>query len=146
MHLAAEATVVAVGMLSDVDYNARAVLALPHCKNGTASDQYQLISSMLSWWWAKGGPHEKYGPLMCLSSDGATIRRQPLHDLFETNLLSSTSQLHGIVSQLPLLDLHVARLGDMCVNYDDKHLGKRLRTSVVSPTRGIMIMGQLLTK
>jgi hypothetical protein len=67
MHLASEASVVAVGKLSNSDYNARAVLALPHCKSGSASDQYQLLSSILSWWWQKGGPHEKYGPLMCVS-------------------------------------------------------------------------------
>lgn len=145
-HIATEATVLAVGMLGETEYSARAVMAAPHCKHGSSADQLKLLLAALNWWWGPGGPHMQYGPILCLSSDGASIRRGPLHQLFETRPLAATSSLYGLVSTLPLLDLHVCTLGDMTVNFDEKHLGKRLRGAIISATRGIQIGPCMLVK
>lgn len=145
MHLASEATVVGISSVGETDYTCRPIFAAPHCKQGSASHQAALIRAFLNHWCSEGGPHEQYGSLLCFSSDGATIRRQPLHNIFEGSLLQQGS-LYDLLSQLPLLDLHVDSIGQLTVNFDEKHLLKRMRTAVISESRGVKIGGVWLYK
>jgi hypothetical protein len=124
VHVASEATVIAVGALGTSSYSARPVAALPHCKTGSAADQLNLLRGFLGWYCGEGGPHIQ----------------SALHSLFETQPLSEIHRLHPVLSRLDLLDLRCnPDYGCMTVDLDQKHLGKRMREAIKSPTRGIKI-------
>jgi hypothetical protein len=147
VHRAEEASVIALTGVGKDGYSARPIAALPHCKYSDHMKQLKLLTDFLESYWDADGPHEQYGPLLCLSSDGASVRRRALHQLFEVELLPSSSPLHHLLSPLELLDLHCsAKFRNMTVDFDQKHLGKRLREAIKSPSREIKIMGVTLNR
>jgi hypothetical protein len=72
-----------------------------------------------------------YGPVWALACDADPKRRPALLRLFESTCLPASSPLHCVLSELPLLDLTCGPK-DITLNFDERHVAKRLRRAITS--------------
>ena len=64
---------------------------------------YSGLIDMYVFRWKVGGLHEQYGPLWTFVSDGATVRRGPLMEIFESVGMDTDSPIYEIVGAMRLL-------------------------------------------
>ena len=126
LHVPKENMVVAVSNNSaGVESNAQVVAALPTCSKNEINYQSELIDEVSNQFFRKHS-----APLMNWSTDGDATRRILFDDLM-CHDLSPTSPIYDTIKDLSLLDTKVGR-HDETVNFDHKHLVKRLRKCLIN--------------
>ena len=124
IHMPKESMVIACSSNSKI-CKAQILAALPTCDKGEVEYQANLIQTLSS------NFMEKYGtPFLNWSTDGDPARRQIFHSLM-TYPVQESSVLYPVVSNLRLIDLNVGK-HEETTNYDAKHIGKRLRNTMIS--------------
>lgn len=123
VHVSKEAMV--FGMCNNnKNQDSQVVLAWPSCSHSDQKIQGKLIYDVSRKF------EEKHGaPLLNWSTDGDGTRRI-IFDSFMNNKLSPTSPIYEYLSSLRLLDLDVGP-GNETVNFDHKHLAKRIRNCFI---------------
>ncbi|KAI6008633.1 hypothetical protein PISMIDRAFT_690710 [Pisolithus microcarpus 441] len=141
VHLGKEMTVVVAHCFTeDKTYP---LLAAPSCKEEDHTDWQGLILKLVNKWY-ESGAHKKVGPLWSFATDGDATRRKAGHEVFMVTKLTSASPLYGILSGLPGLNLYTGPQ-EMTMDFDYKHIFKRICTALRS-SRGILLdNGRLLT-
>ena len=136
VHICCEMSVIAVAPLRSSNYKAIPLLALPSCKRATPESQMETIIAVLNEWMSN--PKTKsLGPVASVASDGDSSRRAALEGLLAIENPPS-EDLAEKVSHLPLLDTMVGP-NDVTTHYDDKHMVKRFREVLKSPSRGCVV-------
>ncbi|KAJ6575900.1 hypothetical protein B0H10DRAFT_1837435, partial [Mycena sp. CBHHK59/15] len=130
VHLASEATVVAVNSFSDLSVRnvAHPFIIAPTCKREATNKQKILLST------ARDAVNAKAsrigGRLYCISLDGDAIRRAATLLLTFDRELDRNRPLYKKLGDLPLFDYHCGH--DGCTGcIDPKHLCKRFRNSLI---------------
>ncbi|KAL1674095.1 hypothetical protein EV122DRAFT_221397 [Schizophyllum commune] len=143
VHLASEATVGAIGLLSADTrlYSARPVLLSGSCKNENAEAHKVLLTTMLD------GVNSRRAltnvRIVAFATDGEARRGKALVQLTFKTVLAPTSPIYPFLSRLALLDLHVGD-DDLTVDKDYKHVAfKRIRNSLMRE-KGVLVLGVYL--
>ncbi|KAG6819331.1 hypothetical protein H0H93_012840 [Arthromyces matolae] len=143
VHEAAEATIGALGLLTDNHrlYPARPILISGDCKKETGREHAQVLQTVLDAVnLTKPSTHLR---IVSIASDGETRRGTSFVQLTFKKELSPSSKIYPLVSCLPLMNFHVGD-DDMTADKDWKHIFKRFRNLLLR-TRGIVIMGIRIT-
>ena len=122
LHVPKETMVLATSSNS-VNCKAQIVAALPTCSKKETEFQSTLIDKVSSQFAEKNG-----APFLNYSTDGDATRRI-IFDYLMRFEISPISPIYETVSKLRLMDKNVAR-NDETVNFDPKHLAKRLRKCI----------------
>ena len=77
-----------------------------------------------------------------IATDGDATRRRILSGMMKP---VQDNGMHMIMKKMPLFDLYLIN-GKQALYFDDKHNGKRMRTAVISDTRGSKIDGKVISK
>ncbi|KAK0223852.1 hypothetical protein IW262DRAFT_1547431 [Armillaria fumosa] len=143
VHLATEATVGAIGLLTGESrlYSARPVLLSGTCKAEKDVNHAKLIDTTVK------ACAETQVRTICLASDGDPIRGKALIRLMFKHTLPENSPLHPILSELPFMNLEVGD-DDLTADKDYKHVIKRFRNLCLLKAgftvHGVHIMPSLL--
>ena len=124
MHVPKESMVIALGSNNSVSSKAQLVCALPTCSKKEVDFQANLLNSFSTEFYIRYNT-----PILNWSTDGDPARRQLFNSLMSYDLLP-TSPIYDIISKLKLIDTKVG-LHEETVNFDAKHLLKRLRTWMI---------------
>ena len=123
LHIPKECMVLAIGSNS-IECSVQIVAALPTCTKNEIDFQCKLIETL------SNDIVEMTGaPFLNWATDGDATRRQ-IFDKLMCWRLNESSSLFGIISRLKLIDCNVGRYEET-VNYDPKHLAKRLRNTLI---------------
>ncbi|KAI0258117.1 hypothetical protein BC834DRAFT_836446, partial [Gloeopeniophorella convolvens] len=144
VHLASEATVGAIGLLSADSrlYSARPILASGSCKRESARDHVTLLQTTINA--VNSQKALTRARIVSLASDGEARRGKALVHLTFKSLLSPTSSIYLSLSTLSLMDLHVGD-DDITADKDYKHVVfKRLR-NVLLREKGSLVLGVWIT-
>ncbi|TRM60790.1 hypothetical protein BD626DRAFT_603193 [Schizophyllum amplum] len=144
VHLACEATVGALGLLSGNTrlYSARPVLLSGSCKNEDAERHATMIQTTLDA--VNSRKQITNARIVSIASDGEARRGKALVQLTFKTLLSPSSPIYPLLSPLHLLDLHVGD-DDMTADKDYKHVAfKRVRNAALRES-GISVLGIQIT-
>ncbi|KAK6977813.1 hypothetical protein R3P38DRAFT_2809893 [Favolaschia claudopus] len=144
VHLASEATVVAVNSFSDVPSQvvAHPFIISPTCKREGTVGQKSLLDAAMK---AVNSLKERIGGrLYCISSDGDSTRRAAMLLITFIRELDRDGELYEKLGELPLFDYHCGEC-DVTGNMDPKHVCKRFRNSLIR-LRGSMIDGVVITR
>ncbi|KAJ7737778.1 hypothetical protein DFH07DRAFT_752914 [Mycena maculata] len=134
-HLGKEATVVAIASYSREDYHARPIIVSVTDKTEKALEQAAWMRTLIECW---DGEWEKLlGPLFGFASDGDTVHRLAMHELFMGQLLDENSPLYKFLGALRGLNLECDSKGRVS-DKDPKHIFKRACT-LLRGTEGILI-------
>ncbi|KAJ6579391.1 hypothetical protein B0H10DRAFT_2342503 [Mycena sp. CBHHK59/15] len=134
VHLASEATVIAVSSFSDIPvrYIAHPFVVAPTCKQESADAQKMLLCAARDA--ANAMASRIGGRLYCISSDGDSRRRNATRPLQK-------------LGELALFDYHCG-VGELTGNIDWKHIFKRLRNTLIrllaSALDGVVLTPQLI--
>ncbi|KAG6882604.1 hypothetical protein C0993_009871, partial [Termitomyces sp. T159_Od127] len=133
VHLATEATVGAIGILTENTrlYGARPVLVSGSCKCETGAEHMQLIKTTYD-----ACKNTKLRTV-CVSSDGKSRRGKALVQLTFKHTLQAESPIFDLLSPLPLMNMEVGD-DDLTANKDTKHVIKRLRNLTLHE-KGVMV-------
>ncbi|KAF8324978.1 uncharacterized protein EI90DRAFT_2852529, partial [Cantharellus anzutake] len=140
MHLAAEATIGAVGSLSSFAriYGSWPILISPTCKCEGAQTHAKLIKIVI-----EACRKDLKGALYSIASDGESHRGAALAQITLREPLSHMSPIYPILSPLPLFN-HLVGKHDITCDKDYKHLFKRLCTLTLCPA-GFSIFDTIIT-
>ncbi|KAI0259910.1 hypothetical protein BC834DRAFT_926047 [Gloeopeniophorella convolvens] len=144
VHLASEATVGAIGLLSAESrlYSARPILLSGSCKRETAEEHAALLQTTIDS--ANSQSSLTRARIVSLASDGEARRGKALVQLTFKALLSPSSPIHALLSPLRLMDFHVGD-DDITPDKDYKHVAfKRVRNALLRE-KGISVLGTWLT-
>ncbi|EJD41275.1 hypothetical protein AURDEDRAFT_68934, partial [Auricularia subglabra TFB-10046 SS5] len=143
VHLASEATVMAVGAFAAEPrlYEARPFGLSGTCKRETATAQEILIRNALA---ACNAQRETLGRCYCIASDGDAHRRLAMAAITLHSELSESSPIHRLLSPLPLMNLRCGK-DDLTCDIDMKHIAKRMRNTLLR-TIGTTIGGVVITR
>ncbi|KAF7420950.1 hypothetical protein PC9H_011469 [Pleurotus ostreatus] len=135
VHLATEATVGAIGVLSGEGrlYGARPVLVSGSCKRETGLEHAQLIQHVID------ASQATSLRTISIASDGESRRGEALVRLTFKHALKPTSPLYPLLSQLPFFNLEVGD-DDITADKDYKHVFKRLRNLLLRE-KGLTVHG-----
>ncbi|KAF8066505.1 hypothetical protein FPV67DRAFT_1652976 [Lyophyllum atratum] len=143
VHTAAEATIGALGVLSNNNriYPARPVLISGDCKRETGQQHAKLIQTLLD------GVNSQLPTtklrIVSIASDGETRRGSSLAILTFKSKLPVSSKVFPLISPLRLMNQHVGD-DDITADKDWKHVIKRFRNLLLR-VRGIVIAGVRIT-
>lgn len=115
---------------NNVKTNSQIVLAWPTCSKDEVTIQANMVKDVSEKFKEATGE-----PLMNWTTDGDNIRRLIFDNLMDQPLPSS-SKIYHILSKLPLLDLDVGK-NEETVDFDAKHLSKRMRNSMIKKSFNI---------
>ncbi|KAI0260621.1 hypothetical protein BC834DRAFT_831523, partial [Gloeopeniophorella convolvens] len=144
VHLASEATVGAIGLLSAESrlYSARPILLFGSCKRETAEEHAALLQTTIDS--ANSQSSLTRARIVSLASDGEARCGKALVQLTFKALLSPSSPIHALLSPLHLMDFHVGD-DDITPDKDYKHVAfKRVRNALLRE-KGISVLGTWLT-
>ncbi|KAJ7055250.1 hypothetical protein C8F01DRAFT_1234702 [Mycena amicta] len=134
VHIASEATVGAIGMLSPHQrlYAARPVLISADCKRETAAEHHKAILEP-----AFKAAQQMQGTtgvrIVSIASDGETRRGGAIVDMTFIRKLVPASPIYKLLVDLLLMDFHVGA-DDLTGDKDFKHVFKRLRNRLLAET------------
>ena len=77
-----------------------------------------------------------------IATDGDNMRRKVLNG---RDKIICDNGVKAVLSKLPLFDLHIVD-GKHALYFDDKHISKRLRGTLISDTRGCLIGNNVISK
>ncbi|KAL1742877.1 hypothetical protein HDZ31DRAFT_65580 [Schizophyllum fasciatum] len=132
VHIGKEFTIAAICPHSRTHYGAQPILLSPTCKHGTAMDQESECGE------------QSAGPIWSIASDGDATRRAALYILCMDRRLDKRSMLYQRLGGLPGLNLYVGE-GDVTMDFDFKHIWKRLCTLVCS-RQGLLVNDRTVNK
>ncbi|KAI0259273.1 hypothetical protein BC834DRAFT_926296 [Gloeopeniophorella convolvens] len=144
IHLASEATVGAVGLLSMESrmYSARPVLLSGSCKRESAAEHASLLQTTIDAVNSKSSLTR--ARIISLASDGEARHGKALVQLTFKFALSPSSPIYPLLSTLRLMDFHVGD-NDVTADKDFKHVAfKRVRNALLRD-KGILVFGSWLT-
>ncbi|KAJ7724821.1 hypothetical protein DFH07DRAFT_758857 [Mycena maculata] len=141
-HLGKEATVVAIASYSREDYHARPIIVSVTDKTEKAPAQAAWMRTLMECW--DGKWEELLGPIFGFASDGDTVHRLAMHELFMGQLVDENSELWEFLGTLQGLNLQCDAKGRVA-DKDPKHLFKRLCTLLRS-VEGILIGDVVLNR
>ncbi|KAJ7232148.1 hypothetical protein B0H12DRAFT_1003412, partial [Mycena haematopus] len=147
VHLASEATVVAVNSFSDVPVRniAHPFVIAPTCKKEATDGQKKLLCAARDA--ANSRADRIGGRLYCISSDGDSKRRAATILFTFTRQLDRHGELFKKLGDLPLFDYHCGD-DDLTGNIDAKHICKRFRNTLIrqlaSTIDGVVLTQQLI--
>ncbi|KAJ7181372.1 hypothetical protein C8R43DRAFT_1101284 [Mycena crocata] len=140
VHIAREATIGAVGIMSEDTrlYSARPILISGDCKRESGQEHADnvlepLLQALAS---KKDVIHLR---TICLASDGETRRGNAFMIKTWQKPLSSKSNIHLLLKDLKFMNFMVGE-DDLTGDKDPKHVDKRLRNVIIRP-RGIRVVG-----
>ncbi|TFY53533.1 hypothetical protein EVG20_g10072 [Dentipellis fragilis] len=144
IHLASEATVGAIGLLSDNTrlYSARPVLLSGSCKRESAEEHAELLQTTINA--INSRKDLTRARIVSVASDGEARRGKALVQLTFKSPLSPSSPIYYLLGQLPLMDLWVGD-DDLTADKDFKHVAfKRVRNALLRD-KGVLVSGIYLT-
>ncbi|PPR05743.1 hypothetical protein CVT26_008496 [Gymnopilus dilepis] len=130
VHYASESTIGALGILCNNHriYPARPIMISGDCKKESGEEHVAVIQTALD---AISNQSDFINiRIVSIASDGEKRRGKALAKLTFKNLLSSESNIYGMLSCLKFMDLHVGE-DDLTADKDCKHIIKRLRNFVI---------------
>ncbi|KAF6757726.1 hypothetical protein DFP72DRAFT_808703 [Ephemerocybe angulata] len=137
-HYASDATVAALGIMSDDNrmYAARPVLISGDCKRETGHEHaINVLQTTLNG--VNTCKDQTKLRVVSLASDGEARRGSALVELTFKKKLQEDSPIYPLLAPLPLLDLHVGD-DDITCDKDWKHVIKRIRNLLLRD-RGVLI-------
>ncbi|KAF9006383.1 hypothetical protein BDZ89DRAFT_1233208 [Hymenopellis radicata] len=139
VHIASEATVGAIGLLSRVPrlYNAHPVLISASCKKETGTQHAKLIAALVD------ASKDTTIRTVSIASDGEARRGTALVQLTFKHPLNETSPIYPHVGRLPLMNLEVGD-DDVTCDKDYKHVIKRFRNLLLRES-GTVVHGVHIT-
>ncbi|KAJ7017458.1 hypothetical protein C8F04DRAFT_1215058 [Mycena alexandri] len=142
IHFAKEMTVVAASCFGES--GTYPILALPTCKHVKAQDS-RTIHEVVMAAWRSSGAVEKVGRIWSWATDGDMIRRVAGYEAFLTQKLSytSTSCNYGTLAGMMGLNLWTGP-DDVTLDFDFKHIFKRVCTLLRSPAGMAMNNGRII--
>ncbi|KAG6827992.1 hypothetical protein H0H92_009721 [Tricholoma furcatifolium] len=143
VHIAAEATVGALGILTNNHrlYPARPIVISGDCKRETGEEHAQVVETVLRGIdLTKPSTHLR---VVSIASDGETRRGASFVFLTFKHELLASSPIYPLISCLPLMNRYVGE-DDITADKDWKHVFKRFRNLLLR-SRGIVIMGFRIT-
>ncbi|KAH9177426.1 hypothetical protein EDB89DRAFT_1845132, partial [Lactarius sanguifluus] len=145
VHLASEATVAAIGVLSSEprEYAVRPILFSGTCKKETSEQHARVIKTVLAACNRQKGQHNATYRTVCIASDGEAKRGDALVIQTMTSELSMDSPIYALLRPLEFLNLLVGP-DDITVDKDFKHIIKRQR-NVFMRNKGVEILGFCIT-
>ncbi|KAF9515336.1 hypothetical protein BS47DRAFT_1293938, partial [Hydnum rufescens UP504] len=129
-HVATEATVVAIGMMSKDTrvYGSRPILISGSCKRESASEHAKILNTVIM------ACHSRSDILsarmLCIASDGESRRGSALVQITCKAMLHENSPIYPLLHLLPLMNLLVGD-DDITCDKDYKHVLKRLRMLLI---------------
>ncbi|KAF6751588.1 hypothetical protein DFP72DRAFT_1135958 [Ephemerocybe angulata] len=143
VHLASEATIAGVGILSKENrlYSSRIVLISADCKKETGSEHARVLQTVVN-----GLDDIKATTnlrIVSIASDGEARRGSALVELTFKRELSENSNIYPLLHPLRLLDLHVGD-DDLTCDKDWKHVFKRFRNLLLRE-QGVLVDGFRIT-
>ncbi|KAG8769199.1 hypothetical protein FRC12_005103 [Ceratobasidium sp. 428] len=144
IHLGSEATVAAIGLLSNNSRrsSARPILLSSTCKHEKAEAHAQLIDTVVNACRYKIDTHQA-ARLYCIASDGESRRGSALAEITMKAALPSSSRIYPLLSSLSLMN-HLVGDDDLTCDKDYKHVFKRLRNTLLRES-GINVFGTSVT-
>ena len=136
LHLAKEALFFTIGRMGTSDYMAKPVLILPICSH-KYEEQGAIVRSIIDIF-SRVNPAAK---ILTVATDGDPFRRRLLNDLRWPSSSNENLELKG----LHLFDNRLL-LGSHGINFDAKHLAKRLRGILISEKREIKCISRSINK
>ncbi|KAH9015472.1 hypothetical protein EDB84DRAFT_1582181, partial [Lactarius hengduanensis] len=145
IHLATEATVAAIGVLSSEprEYAVRPILFSGTCKKETSEQHARVIKTVLEGCHKQKRRNNATYRTVCIASDGEAKRGDALVIQTMTSELSVGSPIYALLQPLRFLNLLVGP-DDITVDKDFKHIVKRQR-NVFMRTKGVEILGFCVT-
>lgn len=143
IHYAKEATIGAVGVLSDDNrmYGARGVLISGDCKKETGQEHAKVLQTVLD------GVNEQKPTtktrIVSIASDGESRRGAAMVMMTFKKKLSPDSDIYSQLSSLPFMNFHVGD-DDLTPDKDFKHVFKRLRNLCLRES-GFVVGGVRIT-
>ena len=128
LHLATESCVFSLCNLGDTEYNAKPVLSMPICSHATANEQGMIFKKIFDVW--SCDPDFKDSLLVEIGTDGDAVRRSVLHNMAKVELPEDVS-FYKYLKDLDYMEMETLPMG-VTVNYDGKHLCKRIRNNILS--------------
>ena len=130
VHKTKENLVIAIGNVCDRGH-ITPLFSLPSCcKDET--DQFPIVIDAVC----------NHTNVDIIATDGDATRRRILSGMMKH---VQDNGMHMIMKKMPLFDLYLIN-GKRALYFDDKHNGKRMRTTVISDTRGSKIDGKVISK
>ncbi|KAG9083015.1 hypothetical protein FS749_006369 [Ceratobasidium sp. UAMH 11750] len=144
VHLGTEATVAAIGFLSNDPRrsSARPVMFSSTCKREKADAHAKLINTFATACRQRIDVHGT-ARLYCIASDGELRRGAALVEIAMKSHLSPSSSIYPLLSPLPLMN-HLVGPDDLTCDKDAKHVFKRLRNTLLRES-GITVFGTQIT-
>ncbi|KAH8991639.1 hypothetical protein EDB86DRAFT_2806500, partial [Lactarius hatsudake] len=145
IHLATEATVAAIGVLSSEprEYAVRPILFSGTCKKETSKQHARVIKTVLEGCHKQKRRNNATYHTVCIASDGEAKRGDALVIQTMTSELSAGSLIYALLQPLRFLNLLVGP-DDITMDKDFKHIIKRQR-NVFMRTKGVEILGFCVT-
>ncbi|KAH9004151.1 hypothetical protein EDB86DRAFT_3208354 [Lactarius hatsudake] len=145
VHLASEATVAAIGVLSSDprEYAVRPILFSGTCKKETSEQHARVIKTVLDACNRQKRRNNATYRTVCIASDGEAKRGDALVIQTMTSELSVNSPIYALLRPLDFLNLLVGP-DDITADKDFKHIIKRQR-NVFMRNKGVEILGFCIT-
>ncbi|KAH9014798.1 hypothetical protein EDB83DRAFT_2508640 [Lactarius deliciosus] len=145
VHLASEATVAAIGVLSSDprEYAVRPILFSGTCKKETSEQHARVIKTVLNACNRQKRRNNATYRTVCIASDGEAKHGDALVIQTMTSELSVNSPIYALLRPLDFLNLLVGP-DDITVDKDFKHIIKRQR-NVFMRNKGVEILGFCIT-
>ncbi|KAG1743139.1 hypothetical protein EDB19DRAFT_1633376 [Suillus lakei] len=140
IHLGKELTVIGVSCFGkDQIYP---ILAAPTCKTQDASDMEHILAQTVECWNSSTAV-TSVGPAWSFATDGDATRCAAGHKLFIKTPLAPDSPLYGTLINMPGLNLFTG-VGEMTLDFDFKHIFKRICTLIWSPAGIVLNNGRVI--
>ncbi|KJA12558.1 hypothetical protein HYPSUDRAFT_1096618, partial [Hypholoma sublateritium FD-334 SS-4] len=137
VHYAAEATVAALGILSEDTriYAGRPILISGDCKRESGVEHAKVLQTVLD---AIDRLKDKIGlRVVSIASDGETRRGSSLAQMTLKKKLEASSPIYPLLKDLVFMDFHIGP-NDITADKDWKHVVKRIRNYTIR-ARGVVI-------
>ncbi|KAL1753468.1 hypothetical protein FB107DRAFT_276733 [Schizophyllum commune] len=146
VHAACEATVATISRLSRTGYGARPVYIGPTCKRRTWQESVSATLHIVEAWRRAENGEKKHGPIFNIASDGDAIRRASMFVICMSEEIVQGHPLWENLHELFPLGLN-PRIGkgNLSMDFDYKHLIKRLCTQLCSP-QGMLVNNESVNK
>ncbi|KAJ7150437.1 hypothetical protein C8R43DRAFT_829032, partial [Mycena crocata] len=141
VHLAKEVTVVAAFCFGE--RGTYPILALPTCKHLTADDSTTIYQTVLEAW-NLSGASTKVGIPWSWATDGELMRRLAGYTEFLAEKLSKMSPIYGTLAAMTGLNLFAGAGNAITLDFDFKHLFKRICTLLRSPSGIVLNNGRVI--
>ncbi|KAG2742207.1 hypothetical protein P692DRAFT_201659687, partial [Suillus brevipes Sb2] len=140
VHLGKELTVIGVSCFSEDEIYP--ILAAPTCKTEDASDMERILAQTVERWNSSDAV-TSVGPAWSFATDGDATRHAAGHKLFVKTPLAPDSPLYGTLINMPGLNLFTGA-GEMTLDFDFKHIFKRICTLIRSPAGIVLNNGRVI--